>query len=186
MSVFSSYLFAITRYCIVSLFVAISPSEYNSKLWPGYKTSALFFFSDITNNGNFNIVSNYKNFFSHIQANETGSSNAMELAGAKRCFSYLKTSGLKIETFISDRHRGIAKWIRIKEKGTTHFYDIWHIAKSVIKMVLKASKDNTYAILADWTKSIRRHLYWYCNIYKTWVWRSDCCQMEIISSSCLQ
>ena len=160
MSVCSSYLFTITRYCIVSLFVAISPSEYDSKLWPGYKTTALYFFSGVTNNGNFQIVSNYKNFFSHIQANETSSSNTMEVAGGKRCFCYLKTSGLKIETFISDRHRGIVKWITIMEKGTTHFYDIWHIAKSVIRMVLKASKDNAYAILADWTKSIRRHLYW--------------------------
>ncbi len=84
----------------------------------------------------------------------------MELAGAKRCFSFLKKSGLKIKTFISDRHRGIAKWIRTTEKETVHFYDIWHIAKSIIKMVLKASKDKTCGILKNWTKAIKTHLYW--------------------------
>ena len=100
----------------------------------------------------------------------------MELAGAKRCFSYLKSSGLKIKTFISDRHRGIGKWIRTKEQGTTHFYDIWHIAKSIIKMVLKASKDNTCTILKDWTKAIKNTSLLVCNLYKTWFWRFDRCQ----------
>lgn len=94
------------------------------------------------------------------QANEVGSSNAMELEGAKRCFQKIKVEKLKIDTFVSDRHRGIGKWIRTSEKATTHFYDIWHIAKSIIKKVLKASKENGCGILKEWTKSIKNHLYW--------------------------
>ena len=81
----------------------------------------------------------------------------MELAGAKRCFSHLKKSDLKIKTFILDRHRGIGKWIRTSEKETMHYYDIWHIAKSIIKMVLK---DKSLAVLKYWTKAIKTHLYW--------------------------
>ena len=36
----------------------------------------------------------------------------MELEGAKRSFNFLQTAGVAIKVFISDRHRGIAKWIR--------------------------------------------------------------------------
>ena len=36
-----------------------------------------------------------------FKANETGSSHAMELEGAKRCSSYLKKCGLVINTLVS-------------------------------------------------------------------------------------
>lgn len=49
--------------------------------------------------------------FELVQANETGGSQQTELEGAKRCFSYLQRVGLTIAIFVSDRHRGIAKWI---------------------------------------------------------------------------
>ena len=35
----------------------------------------------------------------------------MELEAAKLCFNHLKKSDLKIPVFVSDWHRGIAKWI---------------------------------------------------------------------------
>ena len=63
-----------------------------------------------------------------MQANETGGNTPMELEGAKRAFSFLYSVGLRISVFISDRHRGIAKWIRENQAGCAHFYDIWHIA----------------------------------------------------------
>ena len=43
----------------------------------------------------------------------------MELAGAQRCFQYLQEKGIKASTFISDRHKGIAKWIRDHMKQQT-------------------------------------------------------------------
>ena len=52
----------------------------------------------------------------------------MELEGAKRAFSYLQSVGITVVVFISDRHRGIAKWIRESQPGCAHFFDIWHIA----------------------------------------------------------
>ena len=61
-----------------------------------------------------------KNYF---KANESGSSNAMELDGAKRCFQFVKDAGLKISSFVSDRHKGIAKWIRESQPETSHFND---------------------------------------------------------------
>jgi len=98
--------------------------------------------------------------FEIVQANETGGSQQTELEGAKRCFNYLQQLGLTISVFISDRHRGIAKWIRETCRQTTHYYDIWHVARSVTKKLLSASKEKGCEVIKEWTKGIRRHLYW--------------------------
>ena len=84
----------------------------------------------------------------------------MELEGAKRCFTFLKQLGITISVFVSDRHRSTAKWIREVCKDTTHFYDIWHVARSITKKLLKASKERACELINDWMKGIRRHLYW--------------------------
>ena len=84
----------------------------------------------------------------------------MELEGAKRCFCFLKNSGATIPVFISDRHMGIAKWLREDQPTTKHFFDIWHVAKSLTKKILKASKEKGSEILKDWLRGIKNHLYW--------------------------
>ena len=82
------------------------------------------------------------------------------MEGAKRSFQALKDDGVCIKTFVSDRHRGIAKWIREKQKDTCHFYDIWHVARSVMKKLFKASRENGCELIKDWMKGIKRHIYW--------------------------
>lgn len=84
----------------------------------------------------------------------------MELAGAKLCFQYLKDSGLNIPSFISDRHRGIAKWIRESQTETRHFHDLWHIVKGITKQLKIASKEKGNEKIQVWLKAIRGHLYW--------------------------
>lgn len=84
----------------------------------------------------------------------------MELEGVKRTFSFLEQLGLVISVFISDRHRGIAKWIRETHLATKHFYDIWHVARSITKRMLKASKEKGYEVIKDWMKGVRNHVYW--------------------------
>jgi hypothetical protein len=76
------------------------------------------------------------------------------------CFQYLKDAGLKIKSFISDRHRGIAKWIRECENETRHYHDLWHAVKGISKKVLNASKEKGNEKLSVWVKAIRSHLYW--------------------------
>lgn len=84
----------------------------------------------------------------------------MELEGAKRSFSYLQSVGLHISVFISDRHRGIAKWIRECQTNCLHFFDIWHIARSIGKGMLKFAKEKGCEKIGDWVKGVRNHLYW--------------------------
>ena len=84
----------------------------------------------------------------------------MEKEGCKRCFAFLNQLGLKVSVFISDRHTGIAKWINDSCKETKHFFDIWHVARSITKKLLKASKEKGCEVIASWIKGIRKHLYW--------------------------
>eukprot|EP00794_Sanderia_malayensis_P001881 gene1881-2126_t len=61
---------------------------------------------------------------------------------------------------ISDRHRGIAKWIRETQPNTHHFHDLWHICKGIKKKLFKAGKEKGCEIILRWCKGIRSHLFW--------------------------
>ena len=65
----------------------------------------------------------------------------MELEGAKRAFTYLQSVGLSIAVFISDRHRGIAKWLRESQTRCAQYFDIWHVARSITKQMIKLGKE---------------------------------------------
>lgn len=96
-----------------------------------------------------------------LQANQTGSSNAMELKGAKLCFDYLqRVSGLTVKVFVSDRHRGIAKWIRECQPSVTHFFDQWHVTKGLVKKLLAASKQKGCKVIAQWVNAVKNHTFW--------------------------
>lgn len=58
----------------------------------------------------------------------------------KEAFAFLLATGMVVKSFISDRHVSIAKWMReecskkCKDLGKpvgNHFYDLWHIGKSM-------------------------------------------------------
>ena len=84
----------------------------------------------------------------------------MELEGAKRAFNFLQTAGVAIKVFISDHHRGIAKWIRESQAGCSLFFDIWHVARSIGKAMLKLGKEKGCERISDCVKGARNHLYW--------------------------
>ena len=84
----------------------------------------------------------------------------MELLGAQRCFDRLHKEGINLSTFVSDRHAGIAKWVKTNETNTRHYFDIWHVAKAVCKKVFAAGREKGFEKLQRWVKGIRRHLYW--------------------------
>ncbi|CAH3169104.1 unnamed protein product [Pocillopora meandrina] len=75
------------------------------------------------------------------------------------CTTILKL-GLLIGIFVSDRHRGIAKWIRENCVNTKHYFDIWHVARSLGKKLLALSREKGCEIIKEWMKGIRKHLYW--------------------------
>ena len=84
----------------------------------------------------------------------------MELIGLQRCFASLKDEEVSISTFVSDRHRGVAKWIRESFSSVKHFFDIWHVARTITKKLQQAAKEKDCERISRWISSIRNHLYW--------------------------
>ena len=60
----------------------------------------------------------------------------MEYEGFVRCLSFLKLHEFNIDVFVSDRHISIAKHMREKENGITHYFDLWHLKKSMCTYLL--------------------------------------------------
>ena len=60
--------------------------------------------------------------------------------------------------FVSDQHKGIAKWIKETQPKTRHFFDIWHIARSIHKKLLNASKKKVFLRIKYCLKGVRSHL----------------------------
>ena len=61
----------------------------------------------------------------------------MEYAGFCQSMEYLLGLGLVVKTFVSDRHSAIAKHMREKLSSITHYFDIWHLKKSMSTLVKK-------------------------------------------------
>ena len=45
--------------------------------------------------------------------------------------AFILGNDMEIKVLISDRNRQIAKWVRENLLQTSHYYDVWHIAKGV-------------------------------------------------------
>lgn len=64
-----------------------------------------------------------------FQSNEVRSSCHMEKEGLVRAVRYFEDNGVAISHLITDRHLQVAKWVRENMPETTHYIDVWHVAK---------------------------------------------------------
>ena len=53
----------------------------------------------------------------------------MEEEGLRRAVRKLGSNGMRISEMVTDRHKGIASYIRNELPETKHYFDVWHIAK---------------------------------------------------------
>lgn len=110
---------------------------------------------------------------SWLQANQTGSSNAMELEGAKLCFEYLqRVAGLTVKVFVSNHHRGIAKWIRE--------------CQGLVRKLLAASKQKGCEVIAQWVKAVTKSHLLVFHLNKIWFARFNFGQVEIFHAACVK
>ena len=66
----------------------------------------------------------------------------MEKEGFIRCVDDLLNTDVTIKAISTDRHPSIKKVMRTKEEYQTisHQFDPWHVAKSILKKIMAASK----------------------------------------------
>ena len=55
----------------------------------------------------------------------------MELEGFKRAMAFMSSMPCGIGTFVSDRHTSVIKHMREELTHITHYFDLWHLKKSM-------------------------------------------------------
>jgi THAP domain len=83
----------------------------------------------------------------------------LEKAACDRLMTRLVVDeSIPITLFLSDRHRGIGLLMRTKFPDIMHEFDVWHMAKSLMKKIQASTKQST--VIPEWHRSIRNHLWW--------------------------
>ena len=62
----------------------------------------------------------------------------MEYMAFTRCLDNIAKKDLNMNTFVSDRLTSIAKHLREKLPIVTHYFDLWHLVKSMYHTLLTA------------------------------------------------
>ncbi|XP_064464382.1 uncharacterized protein LOC135375640 [Ornithodoros turicata] len=84
----------------------------------------------------------------------------MEKEALIRSIQFLKERGIKLNSITTDRHPAIRKYLEKEEPAIRHFFDIWHISKSVKKKLTAISKSANCHSLERWIQATSNHLYW--------------------------
>ncbi|KAG0419115.1 hypothetical protein HPB47_004353 [Ixodes persulcatus] len=101
--------------------------------------------------------------FEPVQVGESEavrSSGLMEKEGLIRCLAFTREKELSVQSLTTDRHRCIAKHMREKEPAVRHYFDVWHVSRSVKKGLSSASKSRDCGSNAEWVQPAVNHLYW--------------------------
>lgn len=106
--------------------------------------------------GQFGYVTEF--FVSNTADENVKNSNAMEPMGLKKCLAAMKKFDITISVLATDRHPSVRKIMREEYPQIQHQFDVWHLAKSVIKKLGKRAKK--VEGLSVWMQSVSNHLWW--------------------------
>ena len=84
---------------------------------------------------------------------------AMEKEGLRCYLDKLLTQGVTITSIATDRHPGVASLMKKDYSFVDHQYDVWHMAKSITKMLSIKAKTKHCGQLYPWIQSISNHLW---------------------------
>ncbi|KAG0445395.1 hypothetical protein HPB47_015831 [Ixodes persulcatus] len=94
------------------------------------------------------------------ECEEVRASVQMEKQGFIRSLKFLKTKDIKVRSLTTDRHRSIAKHMREVEPEVVHYFDMWHVSKSIKKAITAASKAPGCSALDVWVQAAANHMHW--------------------------
>ncbi|KAM7291272.1 uncharacterized protein ISCGN_027845 [Ixodes scapularis] len=72
--------------------------------------------------------------FEQVQVGEcetVRNSGQMEKEGLVRSLDFLKKKDITVRSLTTDRHRSIGKHMREQEPGILHYFDVWHVSKTL-------------------------------------------------------
>ncbi|KAL1251871.1 hypothetical protein QQF64_019667, partial [Cirrhinus molitorella] len=93
-------------------------------------------------------------------SSEDPSSSWCELEALKHSIRFLTEQHMQVSALITDRNPQVAKWVREEfcPKGTSHFFDIWHIGKMMSRK--SSGKERECEDLKLWRPAVINLLYW--------------------------
>ena len=97
-----------------------------------------------------------------IQVSEVDNSNQMEKKGFIKTLLVLKDENITPTQITTNCHDQICKYMREKEPGINHQFDVWHFIKNINKKLINASQKASCKLLSKWVNSIVNHLWWAC------------------------
>jgi hypothetical protein len=82
-------------------------------------------------------------------------SQNLEKEGLIRCLHHVQTGLLgPVKILATDRHPQITSYMRTKQKHINHQFDIWHLAKSIVKKISSVTKSADCAPIQPWIQAI--------------------------------
>ncbi|XP_069833049.1 uncharacterized protein [Dendropsophus ebraccatus] len=90
-------------------------------------------------------------------------SAGLKKIACKKALDYLLREDLNVRILCTDRHASIRKMIKDVYSAIVHEYDVHHVAKSIGKKLLMASKRKNCEELAHWIGPAKNHLCWSAN-----------------------
>ena len=89
----------------------------------------------------------------------------MEKEGLRRCLDSLLANNVQILSIVTDRHRGVGSLMKKEYPFIKHQFDVWHLAKNVVKKLTQKGKQKHCEQLLPWIQSISNHLWWSAQTY---------------------
>ncbi|CAM4661702.1 unnamed protein product [Leuciscus chuanchicus] len=101
--------------------------------------------------------------FELVQVTESSSSVAMESTGFRRALNKILDDNIGVSVVTTDRSPSIRKIMRVDYQNIHHEFDVWHVAKGMIKKLASLTRYKDNRALQPWIKSIGNHLWFTCS-----------------------
>ncbi|CAG0887850.1 unnamed protein product, partial [Cyprideis torosa] len=98
--------------------------------------------------------------FELMQSNWSTSSVVMERDGMRKGLEHLlKAQKIQVTDLVTDRSPSVSKMVREMYPNIRLHWDTWHVTKSLLKKLVKASRKAGHGKLGTWTRCVSNHFW---------------------------